>query len=92
MAEGKDVAGKKNTSTVIRVSPEDFVRIWQGANNFDAVIEATGLSKTAANGRANVYRKKGIPLRKFIQIGSVGRSPLDIEALAELARSLAPKE
>jgi hypothetical protein len=89
-AEGKDVARKK--SDKVQISPEDFVRAWQTAESMEAFTEATGIESRAGTSRAVIYRKKGIPLKKFPRGGNTGRPSLDVKALAELAVSLAPKE
>ncbi len=72
------------------VSPEEFIRIWQGAKNIADAAKKAGLSTGSAIGRAMIYRKKGIPLKKFPR-GRTGYV-LDYAALAALARSLSPKE
>ncbi len=73
-----------------RVSPEEFVRIWQGAKSIADAAKKAGLSTGSAVGRAVIYRKKGIPLKKFPR-GGHGYT-IDYAALAILARSLSPKE
>ena len=65
------------------VSPEDFVRIWQGAENLRAVTDKTGLTVQNCTTRAQNYRNKGIPLKRFRLC-----KKLDIESLTKLAKSL----
>jgi hypothetical protein len=58
----------------------------------EAFTAATGVCSRAGTARAVIYRRKGIPLKKFPRGGNAGRPSLDVKALAELAVSLAPKE
>jgi hypothetical protein len=71
-----------------QVPAEVFVRAWQTAESVDAVVEATGLKRTAACARANGLRRRGVPLQKFV---GQRLSKLDMAALADLARELAPR-
>lgn len=69
------------------ISPEEFVRIWQGAKNSNEAyqqFQELGLSKAGANARATTYRNKGVELKRFQR----GRASLDITALNNLAKSI----
>lgn len=70
------------------VTPEQFVRAYQAATCLKDVMEATGLTLSAVTNRAVYYKKKGIPLRAFY---GQDRKHMDVTALRELAKSLAPK-
>lgn len=48
-----------------KVSAEDFVKVWQSAENVDEVVAATGLTRGSACVRASRYRKMGIALKRF---------------------------
>lgn len=73
-----------------RISPEDFVRIWQTSETFAEVLKRTGMKGNSCSVRAQHYRKKGIALRKFHGCGQ-GRK-INYAALAALADELvAPK-
>lgn len=61
-----------------------FVRAWQSSETWEAFLKASGISEGSARMRANNYRKKGIPLKRY-----PGQS-FDVDALAKLARELAP--
>ena len=45
------------------VSPLEFVRIWESADNVREVAEATGLKPASCQVRASTYRSKGIALK-----------------------------
>tara|TARA_R110000824_G_scaffold10774_10_gene47237 strand:+ start:1915 stop:2184 length:270 start_codon:yes stop_codon:yes gene_type:complete len=64
-----------------RVSPEDFIKIWQTSLTTAEVMEKTDLKVHAARTRACMYRKKGIPLKYMTR----GKKRLDVEALTKLA-------
>lgn len=73
------------------LTAEEFIRLWQTAVSLKEFASKSGVSQRIASERAYTYRRKGIPLKKFPAIGG-GRKKLDLESLADLARSLAPKE
>jgi hypothetical protein len=73
-------------SKTTTVTPEEFVSVWQKSPNIDTVIEETGLSRGAVNGRAAVYRRKGVPLKKMPRANG---PRIDYSELASLAKKLA---
>jgi hypothetical protein len=46
----------------VRVSPEDFVVVWNTSKTVREVVERTGMSFPAVRTRARNYRKKGVKL------------------------------
>ncbi len=71
-----------------RVTPEDFIRIWQTSNSTKEVSEKVGIDRSAVRVRVDFYRKRGIPLKKYKN----ARESLNIEALTKLAKSLSSAE
>jgi len=69
-----------------RVSAEDFVKTWQKAKSVEAIVEILGGNAAAHRTRANNFRRKGIPMKRF-QSAKRG-APLNVEALTALAKSL----
>lgn len=63
------------------VSPEQFVRIWQAADNLGEVAKKTGRGERSLSVKASDYRKRGVPLKKLYR----GRAPLDIARLKRIA-------
>jgi len=72
------------------VSAEKFVTVWQRSDSAKVVGKALGLSPGSASCKACALRKRGVPLKKMSGFGQ-GRAPLDIKALAVLAKKCAPK-
>lgn len=70
------------------ISAEDFIKIWQMATSIDEVIKRTKLSRASVIGRANRFRKRNIPMKKF----KTGKKTNDWDALAKLAEGLIPKK
>jgi len=71
-----------------KIPPETFVIVWQTSKSIDEFVERTGLNQPAAVTRANTYRKKGVPLKRFskqLEYVRKNRSGLDYEALKNLA-------
>jgi len=68
------------------ISPEQFVRYWQQANDLDDVLKKSGMTARSARARASRFRKQGVPLKKL----GVGRPATDWASLKNLAESLAP--
>jgi len=66
--------------TVSKISPEDFVRAWQAADNVQAVRDATNLSYVAVTKRASDYRKLGINLKKMAH----QKKTIDVNALNKI--------
>ena len=64
-----------------RTTPEQFVEIWQTADNIDEVSKKAGIKPESARMRASLYRKKGVPLKRMT------RSRRSWEDLADLAES-----
>jgi hypothetical protein len=75
--------------TSIKLSPEDFVRLWQEAATLNEVCKKGKINKGAARQRAVMYRRKGVPLKMFARCGGNGRLPNDWKGLARLAKSVA---
>jgi hypothetical protein len=75
----------KRWHTTQKVSPEEFVRIWQESDTIDQVAARTGYRRNAAKQRASNYRVRGVPLKQM----PLGHPPLDYAALAALARKAA---
>jgi hypothetical protein len=49
-----------------KISPQEFVRIWQEAKTLDEVVEKTGMHRSLAINRACVYRiEHDVRLKKF---------------------------
>lgn len=65
-----------------KVSAEEFVRAWQRASNGAEAARAVGLSREAASTRAAHYRRKGIPLKRFLR----GNRTLDVNSLIKVAK------
>lgn len=70
------------------VTPEEFVRAWQGSSSMAEVAEKTGLRVESVRARGHRFRKRGVPLKK---LAAQGRPATDWEALKKLAQELAPK-
>ena len=66
-----------------KLSPKEFIQIWQSSQTLDEVVERTGMFKTSVNSRAYGYRRKGVPLKKFK--ATRGVSEYDWGSLAEYA-------
>lgn len=64
-----------------RSSPEEFVELWQNAKSEVEVAEKLGVTRQAVNQRAYIFRKHGVPLRKF-----QAKPKVDWKALAKLAK------
>lgn len=48
-----------------RLTPEQFISLWQESNGVEEVCEKSGMNYGAVSTRAWLYRKRGIPLKKF---------------------------
>jgi hypothetical protein len=70
-----------------RVTAEEFVRIWQGADSVEQVSEQTGLYHGACVTRARSYRERGVPLQELPKRRTLRN---DWKALRELAVELRP--
>lgn len=68
------------------ISPEQFVRYWQQADNLDELLKKSGMTARSARARASRFRKQGVPLKKL----GVGRPATDWASLKQLAESLTP--
>jgi hypothetical protein len=66
-----------------KVSPKEFIKVWQTSHSLDEVIAKIGVDKKVVRSRAIYYREKGVPLKKL-----VGPYKNDWEALAEYAAEL----
>jgi len=67
----------------MKVSPKQFIEVWQRAKSVKEVSEKTGMKVSAASARAWHYRLKGVNLKRFR-----GRQKADWAALKILADSL----
>jgi hypothetical protein len=76
------------TNGKMNATAEEFVTAWQKATSLREAAEAMGASEQSVSARACHMRARGVPLKKM----SGGPAPLDISALAALAKKLAPKE
>ena len=85
----KDKAKKKRNYSESGITAEKFVSAWQKASSLAHAAETLGTSVLAARARAYQYRKRGIPLQKFV--GVRGAQPLDVAALSKLARRRSPQ-
>lgn len=75
-------------ATVKRVSPNEFVKLWQKANSPAELAEKLGVSAIRVSSRASAYRKEGVPLKKF---ASVGSPRIDFDSLKKIAIENGPK-
>ena len=65
------------------ISPEDFVTTWQTSTSSTEVARKLGLSLQSVINRAQNYRKKGVPLKRYGQV-----IKCNYDALADLAKKL----
>jgi hypothetical protein len=70
------------------VELEDFVRIWQRAENPAQVAAQTGMNIRSAHTKATKLRRRGVPLKHFGR----GRKAEDISELVKLAKETAPRK
>lgn len=68
---------------MIKVTPEEFVKIWQSSESLSQVCQQTKQTKLNATMLASRYRRIGIKLKRFIK----GRPALNIEGLNKIAIS-----
>jgi|TARA_A100001518_G_C1193444_1_gene38453 hypothetical protein len=68
------------------ISAEDFITAWQTSESMPEFVEKTSMTPRGASVRASQYRKKGVPLKKFVAVGS---RRLDWSKLSSLAEELA---
>jgi len=70
------------------VSAEEFIKTWQTAKTTGEVMKKLGYENAhSVCMRASWYRRKGVPLKKFV--GVKGVEMLDYKALAKLAKEYA---
>tara|TARA_R100000008_G_scaffold67928_1_gene45058 strand:+ start:4918 stop:5139 length:222 start_codon:yes stop_codon:yes gene_type:complete len=67
----------------MKVSPKQFIEVWQRAKSLEEVAKRTGMLLSACSARASHYRLKGVNLKRFSR-----RPTTDWEKLAALADSL----
>lgn len=65
------------------VTPEEFVTTWQTSTSSTEVARKLGLTLQSVINRANNYRKRGVPLKKY-----GGFVKCNYDALADLAKKL----
>ena len=75
----------------VPVSPEEFVKLYQTAKTVTELAKRLGVGHPAVVMRAAMYRKKGVPLRKFPRNTKGRNQSIDYKALAAVARKYAPK-
>lgn len=85
-ADGK--VETKGTAKAARVyaSPETyakFVKVWQGANSVQEVVEAMGVTKAKVSAWSLRLRKEGVKLKRFRS----GPFKIDVGALNEIAKT-----
>ena len=51
-----------------KMSPIEFAKLWNGSACLQDVSDATGLSKRTLRSKASAYRRKGVPLKKFVRL------------------------
>lgn len=51
----------------MRISPEEFVRLWQNSNSLSEFSEKSGIKRANASLTAMRYRKHGVKLKKFVR-------------------------
>lgn len=73
--------------TYSHATPTEFVRAWQTSTSVAAVVRRIGGTVRAAEVRASNYRRRGVPMRSLPL--SAKPPPIDVAALASLARRLA---
>lgn len=71
-----------NSKTGFTFTPIDFIEAWQKSDSIAKVCENLGIAVSRKNrirmgGRASVYRKRGVPLKKFPRTELSGRAPYD---------------
>lgn len=67
----------------MKTSPKKFIYVWQTSKTLADVVKKTGLTRQAAFSRGDIYKKRGIPLKKLVR-----SKVYDWEALAEYAAEL----
>ncbi len=74
------------------VTPEDFIRAWQKAENVKDVCLKLKVSRGAVLERARSYRSLGISLKELVkpQFAVRGRRPLDVAKLNQIAKENEP--
>lgn len=70
-----------------KISPEQFIYIWQTSESVDEVQQKTGLTVEVIYSRSTSYRREGVPLKKF-QRRSAKTNKRNWGALASYAESL----
>lgn len=70
------------------LSAEEFIKAWQTSKNLKEVVEKTNASRDALRNRASLYRKRGVPLRRFKR-GKRGPK-LDVKELTNFALKYVP--
>jgi hypothetical protein len=64
-----------------KITPEEFVEIWQTSHTVAEVVKRSGQGPNTVSSRAAVFRKKGVPLKRFRRADE----PLDYGRLKYLA-------
>ncbi len=75
----------KEARTNYNVTPEQFIEVWQRAQNAGEVAEKLGMPREIVHARASMYRQMGIKLKKMPR---AGREGLDIDALNKLIEDI----
>jgi len=63
------------------ITPKQFVQAWQTAASMGEVEQLTGMSKSAAQSRASAYRRRGVPLQKFLNSPRIDWAELALHAV-----------
>ena len=66
------------------VTPEGFVRAWQGAASLAEVAEKCSMTAMAVSSRAAAYRRMGVPLKTMS--GKGGRPKVNVAELVKIAK------
>ena len=69
-----------------RVSPEEFVRVWERCNTRNEVADTLKMQPGAVVARERTYRKLGVNLKKITSTANRGKR-LDIDMLNKLCHN-----
>lgn len=78
------VKKQKRNRNSYRVSPADFVKVWQESGSAQEVADKLGVPKHIVLARSAQYRKNNIPLKKMPRINP---RKLDVDALTRIINS-----
>jgi DNA-binding IclR family transcriptional regulator len=72
----------------MKVTPEAFIRAWQGSASVQEVAKKTGLAKNSISATATRLKRRGIPLKSMDRKTDYYKA---LPRLIALAKALAPK-